>query len=103
MSLNILNKITWQKKGGGEQMLKKWGGGVGEMLTMDDKGGRDDIICEQPLIDCVFKSPMHSPNTWSHIKSVTETVVLLLRLFLMLNMMPLETENDFIALLRNED
>ena len=37
--------------------LKKGGGGVGEMLTMADKGGRGvldppflaDIICEKPL------------------------------------------------------
>ena len=37
--------------------LTKGGGGVGEMLTMADKGGRGgldppflaDIICEQPL------------------------------------------------------
>ena len=45
--------------------------------------------------------------TFFHNFFFIETVVLILRFFLMLSMMPLErcvaTENDFIALLRNKD
>ena len=45
-------------------------------------------------------------TTWCHEKGFIESVVHLLRLFLMLGMMPLDrcvaTENDLIALLRNK-
>ena len=43
MSLNILTKITSQKEGRVKKLLTgmtKGGGGVGEMMTMADKGGR---------------------------------------------------------------
>ena len=57
----MFTKLTQKRKGGGSanaDKLTKGGGGVGELLTMADKGGRGvwtppllaDIICEEPLI-----------------------------------------------------
>ena len=62
VALNMFTKLTQNRKGGSTNADKagKGGRGVGEMLTMADKGGRvsldppppflADIICEQPPI-----------------------------------------------------
>ena len=60
MALNIFTKVTQKRKGSSANADKtdKGGRGVGEMLTMADKGRRGgldppflaDIICEQPLM-----------------------------------------------------
>ena len=62
-------------------LLTKGEGGVGEMLTVDDKGGRRglgppflaDIICEQPLIAVVIKRPS---VLWAQIERDTQTLQL---------------------------
>ena len=58
MSIKICNKTEAEKGGGVWQMLTWLTKGVGEVLTLADKGGSGgmdpppffaDIICEQPI------------------------------------------------------